>query len=648
MQGFQPQNRHVQHLADGGVVRTVKRMFGMDAEQNARVKEYRENAAREKAAAAAAAPASTPAQPQKAITDYSSGGAMQRREKEQGLANGGMVRGPGTGTSDSIKTELPSGAYVMPADSTAAIGPENLQQMAGKPRGFSPGGKKNPVALSNGENVLQPEQVHAIGVQALDQMKGATHTPAAGLGFSPEQPQVREGRTFLAVGGVNDPEEAERLRRQTAMYVQGAQAAATARPPEIPAASPVAAPPQQGEYGRQMSALGGALADGAAWLGKTVVSAPGYGFSSAPAQPMNQTAATAIAPRATTVPTPGTAANPTDIRLANGAQVTQPEPQPMGDRVATQAQSMAQSPQATQIAPGVFRNGNSYGDSPAAAAGFAPAGAQPTQQNMQAAENLAATSARGFSPASAPAPAGVAAPVVRNSTNDWQARKDLQNLATSAASITNNGGRFDDTKGNNAAQDLFKTGLATDAAARGAQATGDVAAMQANAGLQREQVQQAGGIQREQIQQTGASGRAAAGFNVDRERLGIDRSRVASENTARDVTTQGAQQLQQLRNVLLDPKATPEQRKQAEASLRAVSGKAEEQNRYTVVPGGQEVSPQGVAFTRPSQVIDNRTGQFVQQGAAQPAQQAAPVTGQVYTDAKGNRAKWDGTKYVPA
>lgn len=35
------------------------------------------------------------------------------------------------------------------------------------------------------------------------------------------------------------------------------------------------------------------------------------------------------------------------------------------------------------------------------------------------------------------------APVVRHSGNDWQMRKDLENAKTSAGSITNNGGRWD-------------------------------------------------------------------------------------------------------------------------------------------------------------------------------------------------------------
>lgn len=635
-------------------------------------------------------------------------GFKPKTAHRKGYANGGMVRGPGTGTSDDIEDEIAPGTFIMPADSTKAVGEDRLSKMGGGgAMGFAPDGGKVPVNLSNGEFKLPPEQVHAVGVQALKQMKDATHTPAP-QGFAPAVDGVREARVFLREGGTPEEERA-RLANQTAMYVQGAQqnaatAAAAAPPPPAPLAERVAQIPTGGltappatasavptpgvqtpsrfegtravvsgaaddaraawNAGNTSGALGaavrGALTAPAVAVGEAAygavapVARAAQGFyggltgqsQTAPAVPAQQPATPAAA-AAPATPAPSTTANPTDMRLASGAQAAQPAP--TAATGSTQAQPAGQSPQATQIASGVFRSGNSYGDSPAAAAGFAPAGAQPSAQNMLAADNLAATSAaRGFSPGAAPQAPGVAAPTVRTSANDWQTRKDIENLRTSAMSITNNGGRFDRTRGNNPAQAEFRAALGADAAARGAQATGDVATMQANAGLQREQVQQAGGIQREQIQQTGASGRAAAGFNVDRERLGIDRSRVASENTARDVTTQGAQQLQQLRNVLLDPKATPEQRKQAEASIRAIGGKAETANRYTVVPGGQEVSPQGIAYTRPSQVIDNQTGQFVQQGAAQPAQQAAPVTGQVYTDAKGNRAKWDGTKYVPA
>ena len=49
----------------------------------------------------------------------------------------------------------------MPADSTQAIGASVLQNL----------GKNAPVNVSNGEYEMPPEQVHAVGVQALNNLK---------------------------------------------------------------------------------------------------------------------------------------------------------------------------------------------------------------------------------------------------------------------------------------------------------------------------------------------------------------------------------------------------------------------------------------------------------------------------------------------
>ena len=45
-------------------------------------------------------------------------------------ARGGKVEGPGTGTSDSIKKDVATGSFIMPADSTAKLGinPEMIRQ----------------------------------------------------------------------------------------------------------------------------------------------------------------------------------------------------------------------------------------------------------------------------------------------------------------------------------------------------------------------------------------------------------------------------------------------------------------------------------------------------------------------------------------
>lgn len=108
---------------------------------------------------------------------------------------GGKIKGKGTGTSDDIKKTVPSGSYIMPKDSTDALGEENLARL----------GQPTDVNLSNGEFQLTPDQVHQVGVQALDQMKGATHTPidqpTVGFGIGQGDNQGKP-ELFFANGGL--------------------------------------------------------------------------------------------------------------------------------------------------------------------------------------------------------------------------------------------------------------------------------------------------------------------------------------------------------------------------------------------------------------------------------------------------------------
>ena len=130
------------------------------------------------------------------------------KTKPQRFANGGPVRGKGTGTSDSIPDEVPEGTYIMPADTTQAVGEQNLAAMGadGAQIGMPPEGGDIPVQLSNGEYKMPPEQVHAVGVQALDKIKNATHQPVA-RGFAPGAQESPEPRMFFADGGVVEEEK---------------------------------------------------------------------------------------------------------------------------------------------------------------------------------------------------------------------------------------------------------------------------------------------------------------------------------------------------------------------------------------------------------------------------------------------------------
>lgn len=119
------------------------------------------------------------------------------------IAGGGLIQGPGTGTSDDIQTQMPAGSYIMPADSTEQIGEKGLSGL----------GSPASVRVSNGEYQLPPEQVHAVGVQALDQLKEQTSQQGA-RGFNPQI--NRDGEQFFNQGGqVLDEEEAKRKAART-------------------------------------------------------------------------------------------------------------------------------------------------------------------------------------------------------------------------------------------------------------------------------------------------------------------------------------------------------------------------------------------------------------------------------------------------
>lgn len=130
--------------------------------------------------------------------------AMGYKQQPQMLARGGMVRGPGTGTSDSIPDEAEPGTYIMPADSTAAIGPSALEKLG-----------TMPVRLSDGEFKIPPEQVMALGAAVLKLYKDATHTPVNG---------EDGGQTDAEVDDDDDARgfnPADRMAQMPQMYADG-------------------------------------------------------------------------------------------------------------------------------------------------------------------------------------------------------------------------------------------------------------------------------------------------------------------------------------------------------------------------------------------------------------------------------------------
>lgn len=128
---------------------------------------------------------------------------LQKRSKQK---ESGLIQGKGTGTSDDIQKNVAVGSYIMPADSTAQIGEQNLEQLGQ--------GKLLDVNVSNGEFEMTPEQVHAVGAQALDQMKDQTHTPSGLPQTIMDQPGEKP-ELFFRDGGLVEDEWKRNLKTQS-------------------------------------------------------------------------------------------------------------------------------------------------------------------------------------------------------------------------------------------------------------------------------------------------------------------------------------------------------------------------------------------------------------------------------------------------
>lgn len=543
MYGFKPKSargKTVQNFADGGIVHSIKGALGLrpktreellaaDAKAQARNQEAAVRVASRSAPAPAPAPLS-------AISDYSGMNAMQRREKEQGLKNGGMVKphgfkagglilGPGTGTSDSIQTEKRPGTFIMPADSTQAIGPEVLEEL-GEPMEAAEEadgmefesaenegpeeegeGEEVPVRLSNGEFELPPDQVQALGEAVLTVLRDATHerteegrqaSPKA-AGFAPSQ--------FFADGGTVQAAYDDWQSKKQPWYMPTPRGNMEERTAEA-------------NYSQALQ---------------------------------NQ-----FSPK-TTAPAPTTTQNATDVRLAAGTvaspgamaavrgSATPPKPAaaPVSMTGAPQQRAVQAQPfdfDTFEPAPGegAFRN-EQTGE--VTRLQTVPSGTQiwkPQQQAPAAPAGFVPTSQRQV----------VRAPVLNPNGGVFSSMVDFTNQAGQAVqAIAANKGMRNDRKD---ALDQQRVGL--DAAStfakieqgdralgidgRRADTAQDIAALQADElGLKRE----------------------AAGFQ-----------------------TREAAQQEQLRNVLLDQKSTPEQRAVAQRNLAALSGKTAADRMQTV------------------------------------------------------------------
>lgn len=770
MRGFQPGKARAvpQNYADGGVVSTIKGMLGFGKKKPEPLP-----ADLNKMPPTGAGPAaSQPEPPKKAISQYSGMSALERRMKEQGLADGGLVRGPGTGISDDIEDEVEEGTFIMPADSTEAIGPEVMERA----------GKAVPVRLSNGEAKLPPEALQAIGAQVMEAIKDVTHVPAAkqargfpmGEHVGPELDDdggrmnfadggvAGEKRLYLADAGLATQERlkregmtiADRARQPGYAFAAGtytpkpaaqvapaaprpAAAPATsiaarvtpqaggasgsweAKPSAVPANVPSTSPakdasvqnyashPDMPTYGSDgVGKAFSAIGDGLAWLGKTAVSAPGYGFSrddkqTAPAP----AAAPSAAQKPAAAPVASTAATP-------AVTPTTSQPKPEAPKPNTDPQKPAANPNVREISPGIYRQGNSYGDSPEAAATGARPSQGPSEYNQAVATALeardrgmpvpevsptlngapgsrrtisSAVSGGGASPVSPASPASASsATASRGLPSSGQqpdvmgiyarASEALKGVAEAQRALDGNqapggGGTYIKHSGNDWETEKNLKNLRTSASSitnrpgrRGEPSVeqqaylkaldADMAARSGNNPAAIEAMRQQGETARIGMREAGENARSGRREGLAAE---LGRGQLDLQRSAQGFTTRQAARQEKL-YAEYEAAKTPEEQAAVARKIAALSGKTTDpKDNFMVVGGGQEWDAAAGAMRNvPQRLVDLRTGQDVgdtgQGGKPMPAP-ADPKerkVGSVYVAPNGANVRWTGQGWQQA
>ena len=641
---------------------------------------------------------------------------------KNGFANGGVVRGPGSGTSDSVKGKVPAGTYIMPADSTQAIGQENLEGLGFKPgaklapapaaegpgMGFKAGGV--PVNLSNGEFKLSPEQVHAIGAQVLEGLKAATHTPAAQQEREEpgehEAPEPSRNELFFADGGLVEDEAKKRQQSQATsptntfpgnraeptrgMYAGANTEAADFAKSAFPGTATaiqgagqaiqdaynkggIGAAVGQGFRGAMVPAVGLAddvansarrVLDPAANALKTFVTGDATPIGQAPTAPASAPVVTAPKPAAQPVAAPAVQAKPAGANPNYGNEPNAPAnplaaapaaPAPTENNVTRTGNSYS----GKDIGPGFTINGKEPGG------GFVSGAVQPSgisrgvggpdvlgilQRESQIRSGMGAlmdqirfnegTRGNGnyFGFRRPSADEGGAA-VLADPSVERNAERD-RSAAMSAASRPMPGSPNGQLTASQRSQMVDMVGRDQTAATARYQADSS-AAVQRDTTAMRE----AGEASRSAQREAGANARAQAASQIQQDELGLKRE-------AQGFQTREAQRREGL-VAKYEAAKTPEEKSAIAQQIRDLSGKQEPQNRFTVVPGGQEWdAASGAMRNVPARVLNNQTGQFVdgeRQAGAQP--QAMPTdksklaAGQIYQTARGP-ARWDGNQFV--
>lgn len=195
---------------------------------------------------------------------------------------------------------------------------------------------------------------------------------------------------------------------------------------------------------------------------------------------------------------------------------------------------------------------------------------------------------------------------------DWQSRLNRYNLEVSANSIVKSRGR-DNAKAQLAAmnaQDL-----------QGMKEAGDTERTRMN----------------NVVAQSGQRATAAQA-----------QQRLNMEQSAQGFQVRGMQRLESAQQALLDPKATPEQREQAQSTLAALNGKSEHnKDNYIVTKGGEEMNPDGMTKrTVPERIFNTQTQQFMDQPPPQSQNKPQIQEGSI-SELNGKKARFTNGKWIP-
>lgn len=592
----------------------------------------------------------------------------------QRYRDGGHVRGPGTGTSDSINIKASNGEFVLPTDTVRKVGVKRLQDLVRSTH--EPSGRSwRPAHYADGGLVEDPaKKPNSFGDAA---------AVAQSPGTAPVQPPAP-----AAPPPVEGPAPAPAGSSQTDRVAQ-----IPTDGPRAPAADGSQNSWANTETGRNLSNLASALPGS---LGGAIPAVARTGGAISGGLDAATRLLNAGAGAAAISSVPGSAAaqsQPTSLAGAGRGMVNPPSVDPSSQPPASPPRTLASiaglpgptsdvtrvgnSYSGSNVAGNISVNGNASGggfmsagrtsasspsvwDAPGSqaqtsgqpaaqgsgwarlmAAGTGQAhGGQISTQNMTAADNLAgsqqrASSGRNLMQIAMDSVSGVATPTVRNSTNDWAARNELRNSAVSASSIENKrrwGGRGAE---DNLAVQEYRAKLATDQALQKAQPEMDMAALREN-----------GGLQREGLQQRGATNRAVINAAVDGQRNQIERGKLSLAQIAAGYDNRARDRVDRAQ-ADLEAAKTPEVQRSARERLLALAGKAP-QNEWglQVTPATKNMdgsSTQGSVYR-----YNKTTGETVRvdEGLAKTAAQFE--IGKTYVDGNGRRAVYTAQGWKPS